>query len=290
MSVLRTSASCALLSCPLFALREVVAGGLSVDGPVASVIAGGFAGYVGALAFSTGTWHAVGHGAMVAGMSAGLVDLVVSSVDYQWRSFILAKQHPHADPAAQALRLKEAEEQRDMQMDMDMEMEMDVDIDLKVPVAQVVVPDDDPVVADIIKEQDVVTAKATATVNQAPQQVQVAAADDTVSISSIAKSNISNAPTTRIDRLADLPVWMPSGGMKGKNEYENLLQSQKVTAAALRQEQDRIATLLATIEQLKTNGSPSSSNTTDSNCTTLDSSSSAPSHTHEMHSSSIRTP
>lgn len=91
--VARTSASCAVIACPFFALREAVAGGLAVDGPVASAIVGGFFGYVGALAYSSAatSWKAVSHGAMVVGVGAGLVDVVASTVDFQWKAFLLAR-------------------------------------------------------------------------------------------------------------------------------------------------------------------------------------------------------
>lgn len=91
--VARTSASCAVIACPFFALREAVAGGLAVDGPVASAIVGGLFGYVGALAFSSSaaSWKAVSHGAMVVGVGAGLVDVVASTVDFQWKAFLLAR-------------------------------------------------------------------------------------------------------------------------------------------------------------------------------------------------------
>lgn len=91
--VARTSASCAVIACPFFALREAVVGGLAVDGPVASAIVGGFFGYVGALAYSPAavSWKAVSHGAMVVGVGAGLVDVVASTVDFQWKAFLLAR-------------------------------------------------------------------------------------------------------------------------------------------------------------------------------------------------------
>lgn len=87
--VLRATASCFILSAPLFTLREVVAASFRVDGPVASTIVGGFAGCVGALAVTSASWKAVSHGAMVVGVGAGLFDAALTNVDLRRKAILL---------------------------------------------------------------------------------------------------------------------------------------------------------------------------------------------------------
>lgn len=87
--ILRTAASCFLVMAPLFALREVVTALLSVDAPVASAIVGGFAGYLGALALTSGSWKAVSHGAMVVGVCAGVLDVLLTTLDIHTKALFL---------------------------------------------------------------------------------------------------------------------------------------------------------------------------------------------------------
>lgn len=100
-SVFRGGLACSFFAAPFFALREAVAAGLHVDGPVASTVAGGLAGYVGALLVSGPHWRTVSHSAMAVGMSCGLVDVVVSILDWQRKAF-LVNRHDAAVAAAAA--------------------------------------------------------------------------------------------------------------------------------------------------------------------------------------------
>lgn len=88
VAVGRTGVVCGALAAPFFALREVVAAGTRVDGPAASLIAGGFAGYIGALAFIGP--HMVTRGAVAVGVGCGVTDVLVNAVDRRRRELVLA--------------------------------------------------------------------------------------------------------------------------------------------------------------------------------------------------------
>lgn len=108
--VVRAGLACGVLAAPFFALREVVAAGVGVDGPVASAIAGGFAGYFGALVVSGPQWQAVSHGAMVVGIGCGVVDIVVSGLDWRRKVYLVDRHDAAVTAAAAALRNKSAAE------------------------------------------------------------------------------------------------------------------------------------------------------------------------------------
>lgn len=196
--VLRATASCFLLSAPLFALREVVAAGLCVDGPVASAIVGGFAGYVGALAFTSGTWKAVSHGAMVVGVGAGLFDTMLTSMDYKRKALLLRWQDAAMESVAKNANLDRS------------------------------------------------TTRSDATQDARGEDDAHAVTNRVSSVESSTTSSTSNGVSS-----GDWPVWLPVVKQSEDEEYLNLVQSHKATAAALEQEQARIARLLETIEKLK---------------------------------------
>lgn len=87
--VVRAGVACSAFAAPFFALREVVAASMKVDGPVASAITGGFAGYFGALIVTGPNWNAVTHTAMAAGLGAGLVDAVVGGVEWKRKMWLV---------------------------------------------------------------------------------------------------------------------------------------------------------------------------------------------------------
>lgn len=202
--VVRATASCFLLSAPLFALREVVAAGLSVDGPVASAIVGGFAGYVGALAFTSGTWKAVSHGAMVVGVGAGLFDTMLTSIDYRRKELLLRWQHDASLERA-------------------------------------------------TKSSAGVADRSAPRVESNQDAINVDGVDHSHSISNRAPSAESHTLSSSSNPVSsgEWPVWLPVVKQSEDEEYLNLVQSHKATAAALEQEQARIAQLLDTIEKLK---------------------------------------
>lgn len=228
--ILRTSASCALLFTPFSSLREVVAGGFSVDGPVASAMAGGVAGYVGALAFTNASWKAVSHGAMVIGVSAGLFDVFATTVDFRWKAHLISRR----DAAAK--------ENIAIKPDRNGDVDLDVNMDMKMPVAEVVVPD-----APIATTQ-VVQLREDANI----RGKSIGAGNDVNGAKN--ETRMSGA----VDDKGDLPVWMPGGQIISRDDYERLLMSQKATVAALQEEQDHIAQLLATIEDMKNDEKTSS--------------------------------
>lgn len=98
---IRAGTACGLFAAPFFALREVVAAGAGVDGPVASAVAGGFAGYFGALFVSGPHWKAVSHGAMVVGVTCGFADVVLSGLDWR-RKVYLVNRHDSVVAAVSA--------------------------------------------------------------------------------------------------------------------------------------------------------------------------------------------
>lgn len=83
MSVVRGGMLASCVAMPFVALREVIAAGTGVEGRMASVIAGGFAGYVGGLVVCGGRWRVVGEGVLLGGMGCGVLDWVVGGL--QWR-------------------------------------------------------------------------------------------------------------------------------------------------------------------------------------------------------------
>lgn len=97
-SILRAGISCGALAAPFFALREIVAVNAGVDGPVASAITGGVAGYVGALFVAGPHWKTVTHSALAVGMGCGVIDFVVSGLNAKRKSLIVDRQ----DAAAEA--------------------------------------------------------------------------------------------------------------------------------------------------------------------------------------------
>lgn len=106
-SVFRGALACSFFATPFFALREVVAAGLHVDGPVASTVAGGVAGYVGALLVSGPHWKTVSHSAMAVGVGCGLVDIVVSRLDWQRKAFLVNRHDAAVAAAAEAAERKD---------------------------------------------------------------------------------------------------------------------------------------------------------------------------------------
>lgn len=285
--VMRASAACALISCPFFALRETVAAGLAVDGPVASAIAGGVAGYVGALAFSSATWKAVSHGAMIVGMGAGLADVITSGLDFRVKSLLLSRQNddrlkPHSVANGHSIVTKVHKgngggngtkvvssvdgvgkggeagsetgctnscESLDNTSEEGNKASMSSHSNAshksqKSSAGGTTMPDHSEV-GDTVERAD---SHAVSSLGHVPPS---------------AKSNGRNHLNHHLNHHhhhhhhrdqsshGDLPVWLPSSHGAEKEEYEYLLQSQKATAAALQQEQDRIARLLATIERLK---------------------------------------
>lgn len=203
--VVRATASCFLLSAPLFALREVIAASLAVEGPVASVIVGGFAGYVGALAFTSGSWRAVGNGAMAVGLGAGLMDTLLTNIDYRRKALLLRWQDAALGTSTKTN-----------------------------------IGSTDRSVANLPDKN-----------NQ--NQLKVDGGEDghgiTNQVSNIESSKLSS-PSNGASS-GDWPVWLPVVKQSEDEEYLNLIQSHKATAAALEQEQARIAQLLETIEKLK---------------------------------------
>lgn len=203
--VIRATASCFLLSAPLFALREVVAASFSVEGPVASAIVGGFAGYVGALAFTSGTWRAVSHGAMAVGLGAGLMDTLLTSIDYRRKALLLRWQDAALERTTKSNNGNSGR-----------------------------------TVAALTDKNNQNQLKADGGEDGHGLTNQVSGTESsTISLSSNGASS------------GDWPVWLPVVKQSEDEEYLNLIQSHKATAAALEQEQARIAQLLETIEKLK---------------------------------------
>lgn len=94
------------LFAPFFLVREAVVSGLQVDGAVASALTGGMAGYVGSLAVSGRNWKLVGHSTMVMGVGCGLLDLVVGSLEWRRKMFLVGR-HDMAVRAAAAQEMAE---------------------------------------------------------------------------------------------------------------------------------------------------------------------------------------
>lgn len=86
---MRAGIYCGALAAPFFAMREVVAASMSVDGPVASAITGGFAGYFGALFWAGPHWKTLSHSAMVMGVGCGFLDIVMSGLDWKRKVFLV---------------------------------------------------------------------------------------------------------------------------------------------------------------------------------------------------------
>lgn len=86
---LHTGAACGALAAPFFALREAVVVGAGVDGPAASFIAGGVAGYFGALAFG-GAAGARGS-ALAVGVGCGVADALISAVDWRRKLYLVRR-------------------------------------------------------------------------------------------------------------------------------------------------------------------------------------------------------
>lgn len=87
VSALRGGAVCGVVTAPLMMLREVVRAGMKVEGPAASGIAGGVAGYFGGLFLWGPCWRVVGGSAVGVGMGCAMVDWVVAGLD--WRRKVL---------------------------------------------------------------------------------------------------------------------------------------------------------------------------------------------------------
>lgn len=106
-SILRAGMTCGALAAPFFALRELVALQAAVDGPVASAVAGGFAGYVGGLFVAGPHWKTVSHSAMVVGIGCGVVDFVVSGLNVKRKAMIVERQDAAAARAKNAANAKD---------------------------------------------------------------------------------------------------------------------------------------------------------------------------------------
>eukprot|EP00178_Gracilaria_changii_P004560 TRINITY_DN173_c0_g1_i15.p9 TRINITY_DN173_c0_g1~~TRINITY_DN173_c0_g1_i15.p9 ORF type:complete len:254 (+),score=73.58 TRINITY_DN173_c0_g1_i15:137-898(+) len=111
-SSVRAGVACAMLAAPLFAVREVVAASMAVDGPVASAITGGVAGYFGAL-FTVGPcWHSVSRSAMLMGVGCGFVDVVLSALDWKRKLYLLRRHDEAVRAAADNMQQQQQQQQR----------------------------------------------------------------------------------------------------------------------------------------------------------------------------------
>jgi hypothetical protein len=92
----RTSLLAGALIAPFLALREAVVHGARADGPVASAFVGGLAGYLGALYAVGPSWVAVTRGAAAVGAGCGLVDALVSGLDWRRKVYIVRTEDSRA--------------------------------------------------------------------------------------------------------------------------------------------------------------------------------------------------
>lgn len=90
-SVLRGGMTCGIIAAPFFTVREMILSKMHVDGPVASAVAGGFIGYFGALALSGPNLKVISSSTMVMGVSCGLVDVIISSMDWQRKVYFVQR-------------------------------------------------------------------------------------------------------------------------------------------------------------------------------------------------------
>ncbi|CAN8069543.1 unnamed protein product [Agarophyton chilense] len=95
----RAGVACAMLATPFFTVREVVAASMAVDGPVASAMTGGVAGYFGALVTLGPCWKSISRSAMLMGVGCGFVDILLSGLDWK-RKLYLVNRHDAAVAAA----------------------------------------------------------------------------------------------------------------------------------------------------------------------------------------------
>ncbi|CDF40213.1 unnamed protein product [Chondrus crispus] len=105
---LRGGLVCGVFTAPFFAFREVLTARLHMDGPMASTIAGGIAGYVGSLFIAGPHWKTVSHSAMAVGIGCGFADIVVSRLDWQRKVYIVNRHDAAVKAAAEQVESKES--------------------------------------------------------------------------------------------------------------------------------------------------------------------------------------
>lgn len=110
-SILRGGMTCGIIAAPFFTMREMILSSMHVDGPVASAVAGGFIGYFGALALSGPNIKMLSSSTMVMGVSCGLVDVIISGMDWQRKVyFVQRKERQERNDFEKENEVKEDEE------------------------------------------------------------------------------------------------------------------------------------------------------------------------------------
>lgn len=85
----RVGFACTAIAAPFFALREVVASGAGVEGPVASTVSGSFAGGVGARIIAGPSWTAVSRSSVFVGVSCGIANAMFLHMEKQYKMLLL---------------------------------------------------------------------------------------------------------------------------------------------------------------------------------------------------------
>lgn len=239
--VLRASASAAALAAPLFAIREVVASSFAVQGPVASALVGGMAGYVGALAVSAASWRAASHSALVVGVGAGLVDALASNLDYRRKRFLVRRHDAAVASASMTSTSTYSSSSSEMPS----------------------------LMTDCTSSNSMRRATTTRSALDATEASRLLAADakrvhdgesNSLSSSVTPASSTVSSPTAGPADATNWSLWLPAlNQMDG--EYHDLIKRREATVVLLREEQERIARLLEAIDRLKQRRPPSSSAT-----------------------------
>lgn len=95
----RSAAAGAALAGSFLAVREALVRG-GGEGPAVSAVAGGVAGYFGALAAVGPSWAAVTRGAAVGGVGCGVLDAVLRGLDWRRKVYAVAAEEERALRAA----------------------------------------------------------------------------------------------------------------------------------------------------------------------------------------------
>lgn len=251
----RVGFACGVLAAPFFALREVVVAGVGVDGPVASAIAGGFAGYFGTLFFAGPRWQIISQGAMVMGIGCGLADAVISTIDWRRKVFLVNRKDSHeivgnaTAPAASASTASAVAAAAAVAASGSEQLGRAPGAASRIATT-----------ADVFKvgegsdlrdvKADSSTGKIAGTVVRSPGAVE------SQRDSCVEQQERSAEDNTSL--FFRWPVWLPVP-KNNDAEYQDLIRRREATLLALEEEQARIATLLSAIESVKAgNSSPRS--------------------------------